>query len=175
MKMDGQNSTRKTAGQPLTTRLLHRLKPEHFRLDSDDTRKMKHLCKERRAVLLELKAAADSNGTNVEVAVQTVAAALGMARSSVFRRLDDLKTLGLLIDQQRLGYNKPRRRCLNLARAQELLGICIGEKAERPEGLPDCVPTDLWQRFVVTLDAFGARGETTRQGTIGHLLAGFRH
>ncbi len=135
------------ARQSLNTRLLNKLRPEHFRLPSDDSRKVKHLCRQRRAVLMELKAAADSDGTHVEVAVETIETALGMARACVFERLDELKQLGLLIDEELLGFKKPRRRRLDLLRAQELLGIAV-QQTGRPAGLPDCVRDELWQQFV---------------------------
>ncbi len=89
--MDGQNTTRKTASQCLNTRILSKLKPEDLRLPSDDSRKVKHLCRQRRAVLMELKTCADSDGGHVEPAARTIATALDMARSCVFERLDDLE------------------------------------------------------------------------------------
>lgn len=154
------------AAQTKTTRLLNKLTPEHFRPADDDTRKLMHICKERRSVLLELRGYADSDGTNVEPAVATIAKSLGLSRRTVFRRFDDLKQLGLLIDEDRLGFDKPRRRHINLARAQELLGIARNP-AGRPEGLPDCVPSELWSEF---LEYFDFDEEMTK-----YLVAGLQH
>ncbi len=161
--------TKKAGLRLLNTRILHKLTPEHFKLPDDAKGKVQYLCQQRRAVLIELKGAANSDGTDVKLAVQTIADALGIHRATVFRRLDDLKALGLLVDEGLLGYNKPRRRHLDLRRAQQLLGI-VAEKPDRPEGLPDCVDMGLWGQ-IMNMPYFSEM-ETTGWN---YLVAGLRH
>jgi helix-turn-helix protein len=129
----------------LSTRLFNRLKPEQLKLPEDDSRQLKHLCKQRRTLLMELRGYCNSDGTHVEPAVKTLAESLGCGQASVYRRLDDLKKLGLLVDEERIGFNKPRRRHLNLLRAAELVGVILGQ---RPADLPACIPTELWLQFL---------------------------
>lgn len=164
--MEDHSSARIKIGQSLSTRILHKLRPEHLRRPDDAKGKVQYLCQQRRAVLIELKGAANSDGTEVKLAVQTIANALGMHRATVFRRLDDLKALGLLVDEELIAYNKPRRRHLNVKRAQELLGVSE-EKPERPQGLPECVTTELWTQFRQSIDC--------NEKTLSSLVAGLAH
>jgi hypothetical protein len=171
--MDAQDNAASGVGQQrLTTRILNKLRPEHFRLPSDDSRKVKYLCKARRTLLIELRGYCNPDGTRVEPAVSTLAASLGWGRTTVFERLDELKNLGLLVDEARLGPKKPRRRHLNLARAQELLGlISLGD---RPKGLPECIPTQMWQEVLPILQG-EPMVQRNEEEAIQFLLAGLRH
>jgi hypothetical protein len=150
--MDPQDNRDNTLRQRLTTRLLTELEPVHFALAEDNSRKKKFLCRQRRTLLLELRGYADRDGTNVRPAIETLARKLGWSRSSVFARLDDLKVLNLVIDGERIAFNKPRRRRLNLVKAAELLGQPGAEKP-RPPHLPECISTDEWNQIVATYES----------------------
>jgi hypothetical protein len=162
------DTTEKQCKSQLSTRLFNKLKPENLKLPDDDSRKATHLYKQRRSLLMELRGYANSDGTQVRVAVKSLAESLGFGQRTIYRLLDDLKKLDLLVDEGRMGFNKPMRRHLNLARAAQLARISV---AERPKNLPACIPTDLWQQFAPLLGVNGWDVE----GSTNHVLAAIEH
>lgn len=142
--MSETTEPRKLSQAKISTWLLNKLKPEHFKL-AGDSRQVRHLCQQRRAVLMELKNYSNSDGSSITVGVPSIAAALDVEQRTVFRRLDDLRELGFLVDDSRVAFDKPMRRHIDLARVAQLLGI---PTAPRPDNLPACISTELWHEFL---------------------------
>lgn len=69
--------------------------PAVFRLPSDG-KKWNSVARERRAVLQRMALAANSNGSSIKLSAGKIAAALGISRASILRRLAELQTLGFL-------------------------------------------------------------------------------
>ena len=69
--------------------------PESYRLPSDG-RKWRAVCAERRSVAMQLATYANGDGTSIETGVARLMRETGIPRSTLFRRLDELRTLGIL-------------------------------------------------------------------------------
>jgi hypothetical protein len=69
--------------------------PESYRLPTDG-RKWKRVCSERRMLANHLATYANGDGTSITAGVARFVRETGMARSTMFRRLDELSKLGVL-------------------------------------------------------------------------------
>ena len=75
--------------------------PESYRLPKDG-RKWLALCKERRALANQIATYANGDGTSITAGVDRWVRELGIKRRTLFRRLDDLRQLGVLRDKHGL-------------------------------------------------------------------------
>jgi len=90
--------------------------PESYRLPQDG-RKWKVLCKERRAIANHIATYANGDGTSIKAGVKRWVKEIGVSRATIFRRLDDLRKLGVLRDKQGLtGENGTALRSLDVSR-----------------------------------------------------------
>jgi hypothetical protein len=106
------------------------LPPEAYRLDTDG-RKWKTLCKERRTVAMQLASYADADGSNIWVGIDTLTTALGMPRATLFRFLDDLKTLCALSSYGLSRYHGTKKRRLHPNNLE--LNLYLRKRAEDPK------------------------------------------
>jgi hypothetical protein len=70
-----------------------------FHLPSDGERKWQAVCMRRRAVFQQLALAANQNGKSICLGAERIAADTGLGRATIFRILQDLRTLGFLTDE----------------------------------------------------------------------------
>ena len=91
------------------------LAPSTFALP-DDGRQTKHLQRQRKALAMGLARHANADGTQAYPAINTLMKSMGCSRSTIFRLLDDLKTLGFLQDGDIHGLRKTRVRTLDVQR-----------------------------------------------------------
>jgi len=89
------------------------LPPSAFALP-DDGRQRTHLCNRRKAVVQALASKANADGTSCFPSISTLVSMTEIKRSTLFRFLDDLRTLGILTDADLHPYLKTRRRELRL-------------------------------------------------------------
>src|SRR5258707_4335999 len=73
------------------------LSPSTFALPSDG-RQARHLQRQRKALAMGLARHANADGTQSYPAISTLMTSMGCSRSTIFRLLDNLKTLGFLQD-----------------------------------------------------------------------------
>lgn len=89
---------RNSEGRPVhAVRDARKLSFERFQLPSDG-REWKHVAGKRRAVYIELATYADADGTNACPSIESLQRIDGSSRRSIFRRLAELRELGLLVD-----------------------------------------------------------------------------
>src|SRR6266404_1891505 len=80
---------------------LREFPPNSYRLPGDG-RKWKSLCKDRRAIANHIATYANGDGTSITAGINRWVKEMGVSRATIFRRLDDLRTLGLLRDKEGL-------------------------------------------------------------------------
>lgn len=103
--------------------------PESYRL-SGDGRKWMALCKERRAIANHLATYANGDGTSITAGINRWIREIGIKRRTLFRRLNDLRTLGLLRDKHGLtGESGTALRSLDVSK--------LRMPGEQGSGVPD--------------------------------------
>ena len=90
------------------------LPPSTFALP-DDGRQAKHLQRQRKEVAVQLAKPANADGTNSYSSAGTMAKAMGCHRTTIFRLLKDLKTLGFLHGDKLHGFYKTVVRDLDIS------------------------------------------------------------
>lgn len=117
---DTTNKTKHKAGKDTTRcmRDVQDLAPSTFALP-DDGRQTKHLQRQRKALAIGLARHADADGTQAYPAISTLSKPMGCSRRTIFRLLDDLRTLGFLQDGDIHGFRKTRVRTLDV---QQMVG-----------------------------------------------------
>lgn len=96
--MDGNNDKTKSVR---CVRDIREFPPESYRLPNDG-RKWMALCKERRAIANHLATYANGDGTSITAGINRWIREIGIKRRTLFRRLNDLRRLGLLRDKHGL-------------------------------------------------------------------------
>src|SRR5258708_36213313 len=92
--------------------------PESYRLP-DDGRKWKKLCEERRKIANQLATYANGDGTSITAGINRLVRETSTKRRTLFRRLDDLRQLGLLRDKHGLtGESEPAVRSLDVLKVK---------------------------------------------------------
>jgi hypothetical protein len=72
--------------------------PQAYVLPSDG-RKLKHLCRERRSLALQLSTHANPDGTGIHVSEITLARDMGKSRRQIVYLMKDLRTLGYMLEE----------------------------------------------------------------------------
>lgn len=91
------------------------LPPARFALPNEG-RQAKHLQRQRKEVAVQIAKYANADGTKSFPSVVKIATAMGCSRRTVFRLLDDLRTLGFLHDGDIHETRKTRIRTLDLGK-----------------------------------------------------------
>jgi hypothetical protein len=103
-------------------RAVRGIPPEVYRLPTDG-RKWLHDCQLRKYVVLQLATYADANGSRIFPSARTIGRELGISERTVKYVFNDLKTLGVLIDQGFTDgkYKHTRIRALDIAKIRHTL------------------------------------------------------
>jgi hypothetical protein len=124
------------------------LPPSAFALP-DDGRQRSHLCAKRKALVTALARYANPNGTSCHPSITTLRKITEIPRSTLFRYLSDLRTLGILMDGNLHPYFKTRIRALMLPVPSSAAPRPIFEESPVPSSsLP--VPSSAGTRPIFT-------------------------
>jgi hypothetical protein len=121
--------------------------PSSYRL-ADDRKKWRRLCEERRMIALQLASYADGDGSNIEVGIKRVIRETEFSRATIFRRLDDLRRLGVLRDKDGLtgkrgtarrsiDFSKLPRPSARLSRSEEVSDTVKESQIEEVDGVQE--------------------------------------
>lgn len=91
------------------------LPPQSFAM-AEDGRQKSHLSRQRKALVVILAKYANPDGTRCFPSAKTMATAMGLSARTVFRLLDDLRTLGFMNDGGYHAIHKTRIRALNVSK-----------------------------------------------------------
>ena len=96
---------------------LRDVPPSAFLLpgEKESNRQWRHNCEHRLMLLNYLATFADADGGNVRPAVDRMATRHEVSRRTIFRYLDDLKTLGFISSGKLTGFKGTRNRAINVA------------------------------------------------------------
>jgi hypothetical protein len=134
------------------------LELEDFRLPTDG-RKWKAVAKDRRAVFMELCTYADGDGSGACPGVKSLQRAIG-SKSSVIRRLGDLKQLGLVEDEGKSRYQGTTVRRVILdepsvkVRANKLRALRERRRKQEADGEIPPGSARNWEQLSRTVDHY---------------------
>jgi hypothetical protein len=124
--------------------------PEVYALPTDGP-KGKSLRKKRKLLAFTLAIAANPDGSSITLCIETMMERTGESRATVFRLLDDLKTLGFLEDGKLTRFNGTRRRTLRVDRilaAAAKLDLPVQVSNTNPVGVSNSSDRSLKQDSV---------------------------